>query len=388
MVFMCMCECVELQIFSIGHCTLYMYMHMHSQDVIHSITWRGVRKMPKRLECAQSVVLHGSVYVGSERTIFQYSIDEDQWRELPCRPPQKDFSMTVFNDNLVLVGGLEVSGIFSQYYVSNKLSVWDQNSKKWTHPYPCIPAARYAVSSVGYKSYLIIAGGRERVPEDSSLISHQIEVPSLSTVEILDSATSTWYSGDPLPFECHAMQTSVFGDTLYLLGGRNRFDFVKSVVWASLPRLISKACQPSPTCTLAATTSNTTPYCWHVLPPCPYFTSSAPYYSSNRGDGNTHVDHNYGDNATNTCTNVPLLAIGGHTGLQVSLLGECDTARISREIHAHSHVTGGWVRIEGDLPEACVGCSCCVLPSGQLFVAGGGRFASPLTSAYIGTFQK
>jgi hypothetical protein len=47
------------------------------------------------------------------------------------------------------------------------------------------------VSSVGYKGYLIVAGGRERIPEDCSLISHQIEVPSLSTVEILDLATST-----------------------------------------------------------------------------------------------------------------------------------------------------------------------------------------------------
>jgi hypothetical protein len=65
----------------------------------------------------------------------------------------------------------------NNYYVSNKISVWDQNSKKWTNPYPCIPTARYAVSSVGYKGYLIVAGGRERVPKDSSLISHQIEVP-------------------------------------------------------------------------------------------------------------------------------------------------------------------------------------------------------------------
>ena len=349
--------------------------------------------MPKRLECAQSVVLQGSVYVaGSERTIFQYSIDQDQWHELPCRPPQKHFSMTVLNDNLILVGGFEVSGIFSQD-VSNKISIWDPNSRKWIHPYPCIPAARYAVSSVGYKGYLVVAGGRQHVPEDPSLISHQIEVPSLSTVEILDSATSTWYSGNPLPFECHAMQASVIGDTLYLLGGRNRFDFMKSVVWTSLPSLISKACQPSPT-----STSHTTPrapYCWNVLPLCPYFTSSIPYYAmaSNHGDGNTHDHHNHGNTATNTCTmdstNVPLLAIGGHTGLQLSLLGEYDRARVSREIHAYSHVTGGWIKIEGDeLPEACVGCSCCVLPSGELFVAGGGRFESPLNSAYIGTFQK
>ena len=340
--------------------------------------------MPKRLEYAQSVVLHGSVYVGSERTILMYSTDQDQWSELP-RPPQKDFSMAVLNDNLVLVGGFEISGIFSQDTISNKISVWDPNSRKWMHPHPCIPAARYAVSSAGYKGYLIVAGGRERVPVDSSLVTHQIEVPSLSTVEILDSATSTWYCSDPLPYECHAMQASVLGDTLYLLGGRSQFDFTKTVIWASLPNIISKACHSSPT--PVATASNTAHYCWNVLPPCPYFASSVPYYSCNHSNGNTDEDHNHGDVTTGS-TNVPLLVIGGHTGLQLSLLGELDTARLSREIHAYSHVTGVWVRIDSELSEVCVGCSCSVLPSGELFVAGGGRFKSPLNSAFIGTFQK
>ena len=145
---------------------IFTFIMFTVQNTIRSISWRGVRRMPKRLECAQSVVLQGSIYVaGLERTIFQYSIDQDQWHELPCRPPQKHFSMTVLNDNLVLVGGFEVSGIFSQD-ISNKISIWDPNSRKWIHPYPCIPAARYAVSSVGYKGYLIIAGGRQRVPED------------------------------------------------------------------------------------------------------------------------------------------------------------------------------------------------------------------------------
>ena len=347
--------------------------------------------MPKRLECAQSVILHGIVYVGSERTILQYSIDQDQWSELP-RPPQKDFSMAVLNEQLVLMGGFEGSGmLFSQDIVSNKISVWDPESRKWSHPYPCIPTARYAVSSVGYKGYLIIAGGRECVPVDSSLVTHQIEVPSLSAVEILDSATSTWYSGDPLPFECHAMQPAVIRDTLYLLGGRNRFDFTKTVTWASLPSLISKACKSSPTCTSEAystcTQCNSSPYCWNVLPPCPHFASSVPYYyAGNHGNGNTSEDHNHGDATTgSTSINVPLLAIGGHTGLQLSLLGELDTARLSKEIHTYSHVTGRWARVDGELPEACVGCCSCVLPSRELFVARGGQFKY---SAYIGTFQK
>ena len=90
-----------------------------------------------------------------------------------------------------------------------------------THPHLCIPVAHYAESSAGYKGYLIVAGDREHVPVDSNLVTHQIEVPSLSTVQILDSATSIWYSGDPSPYECHAMHASVSGDTLYLLGGKN-----------------------------------------------------------------------------------------------------------------------------------------------------------------------
>ena len=335
--------------------------------------------MPKRLECAQSVILHGSVYVGSERTILKYSIEQDQWNELP-RPPQKDFSMMVLNDKLVLVGGFEMSGIFSQD-VSNKISVWDPDTRKWIHPYPCIPVARYSISSVGYRGYLIIAGGREHMPVDS-LITNQIEVPSLSIVEILDSRTSTWYSGDPLPFECHAMQASVIEDTIYLLGGRNRFDFTKAVVWASLPNLIAKACRLSP-----RPNTHNTHYCWNILPPCPYFASSIPYYSGHYGNGNTTDDHNHGD-VTTSSTNVPLLAIGGHTGLQLSLLGELDATGLPKEVHAYNHEVGEWVRVNDELPEACVGCSCSVLPSGELFVAGGGRLKSPLNSVYIGRFQK
>ena len=334
--------------------------------------------MPRRLECAQSVVLHGSVFVGSERNILTYSLEHDQWNELP-RPPQKDFSMAVLNNKLVLVGGLEVSGLFSQD-ISNKISVWDPDTRKWTHPYPCIPTARYDVSSIGYKGYLILAGGREHLPEDPSLVTSQIEVPSLSTVEILDSATCTWYGGDPLPFECHAMQPSVIGDTLYMLGGRNRFDFTKAVIWASLPNLISKACQTS----VATNTAFT--YSWNVLPPCPHFASSIPYYSSNHGNGNTNEDHSHGDVTTDS-SRVPLLAVGGHMGLQLSMLGELDIVGLANDIHAYNHASGQWVRV-GDLPEACTGCSCSVLPSGELFVAGSGRFRSPLNSAYIGRLQK
>ena len=164
--------------------------------------------MPKRLESAQSVVLNGNVYVGSERTLLSYSIENDEWSELP-KPPQREFSMAVLNDKLVLVGGFDVSGIFSQD-ISDKITVWDPDTGTctWTHPFPHMPAARYETTSTGYKGYLIIAGGRQHIPEDSNLVTSQVEVPSLSTVEIFNSATSKWYSADPLPFECRAMPVS------------------------------------------------------------------------------------------------------------------------------------------------------------------------------------
>ena len=352
---------------------------MHIKDSIKSVSWRKAKRMPWRLESAQSVVLDGNVYVGSGKTVIVYHTEQDEWHQLP-NPPQKDFSMAVLNDKLVLVGGMDIHGIFVQR-ILDKLTVWDQANGNWTHPFPNMPAARYNVSSAGYKGYLILAGGRERLPEDSNLVTSQVEVPSLSVVEILDTSNSQWYRGDPLPFECHAMQSSVIGDTLYMVGGRNRFDYFKAVVWTHLPDLIAKTSRSS--CESGGASNKS--YCWSMLPPCPYFASSLPFYSCVNilnTIGNAE-DTTYSNGGTNRA---PLLALGGLSGLQLLMFGELDTTGIVKDVNAYNPRTNRWNKV-GELPEACVGCSCSLLPSGELFVAGGGQFKSSLNSVYCGKFE-
>ena len=343
--------------------------------------------MPKKMESASSVITNGSVFVGSERTVLSYSLEHDIWTELP-KPPQREFSMTILNNRLVLVGGLGVNvyGMFSHdQTISDKLSVWDTDERKWTHPFPNLPNARYNACSAGYEGYLVVAGGRKRMPEDSSMVTSQIEVPSLSTVDILDSSALKWYSVDPLPFECHAMQASVIGDKLYLVGGRNRFDLIKAVVWASLPNLITSRSVLHDPSLPATNLEEAKTYAWNVLPPCPCFAPTVPFCPVTRNQLTE------GDSRQGNCQlegdHVPLLALGGLPGLQLSLLGELDTPGIVIDIHAYSHSANRWVKV-GEMPEACVGCSCSLLPStGELFVTGGGQFRSPLNSVYFGKIQ-
>lgn len=318
--------------------------------------------MPKKLESAQSVVIKGHVYVGAERTVLEYSIESDTWCELP-RPPQEGFSMAVLNDSLVLVGGMDVRGIFTQN-VSGKLSVWDPDRKKWTHPYPRVPFARYNVSSAGYGEFLIVVGGCELIPEDAHLVTSQTTTPSLSNVDIFNSSEPRWYSADPLPVECHSMQSTVVDDRLYVIGGRNRFDLTKAVLWASLPSLIA---------------GTSTSYSWNVLPPSPHFAPSVPFY---------HCELKPSGGGEEEATNVPpLLLLGGMSGLHMSMLGELDATGIVEDVSAYDRRAKCWKKV-GELPEPCAGCSCALLPSGELFVAGGGRFRSPLNSAYLGTLLR
>ena len=354
-------------------CSVFLYAPL-AQDTIKSITWRKAKRMPKRLESAQSVVLSGNVYIGSEKTVLLYSLEHDEWSELP-KPPQKYFSMAVLNNKLVLVGGLEIHGMFTEN-VSDKVTVWNSDKRKWTHPFPNMPLACYNVSSASYKGYLILTGGRQLMPQETSLVTSDVEVPSLSVVEIFNSSNLKWYKGDPLPLECHAMQSSVIGDTLYVIGGQNRFDHIKAVLWTHLPDLIASAHQVSPE---SASAVDKKTYSWNVLPPCPSFASSIPFC----GFGSTADENTAGSSCG---VNVPLLVLGGLTGFQLSLLGDLDASRVVKDINAYSPHANEWIKV-GELPEACVGCSCSLLPTGELFVAGGGRFRSPLNSAYYGKLE-
>ena len=141
---------------------------------------------------------------------------------------------------------------------------------------------------------------------------------NLVTVEILDTSIShsQWLTATRLPVRCCLMSAAITNGALYLLGGTLH----KQVLSVSLSAL-AQADKP--------------PAQWRTLPNAPlkYSTAIAIHGS--------------------------LLAVGGSHG-----------PHRSSAIHIYDQEKNAWNKV-GDLPTERTHCACCLLPSGEILVAGG-----------------
>ena len=217
------------------------------------------------------------------------------------------FAMAVLQDQLTLVGGWDPS----TGRVTNQISVWD--SQQWTHPYPHMPTPCYSPAVVTYIKWLVVAGGSD----DSS---------TLSTVEIMDTTNKQWFTATPLPMGCYDMTPAIVGDECYFMGGYSGLAGTKQAFHVSLPAITSQA----------VFQSTINPAQWHTLPDMPLYSSAA------------------------LALHDSLLAVGGRN----------DGEHRSIAIHLYQPGKREWVKV-GDLPTARSHCSCTLLPSGEILVAGG-----------------
>ena len=152
----------------------------------------------------------------------------------------------------------------------------------------------------------------------------------IATVEVLDTSVShcQWLSATPLPVRCCLMSAAITHGTLYLLGGT----LGKQVLSVSLPAL---------------TQTDKPPAQWRTLPDAPLerFAAIAVHGS--------------------------LLAVGGSHGGQRS-----------SAIHVYDQEKNAWNKV-GDLPTERQDCACCLLPSGEILVAGGRGSVSRMDVAAV-----
>ncbi|XP_064389639.1 uncharacterized protein LOC135337607 [Halichondria panicea] len=193
---------------------------------------------------------------------------------------------------------------------SNQLSVLE--SGEWTHPYPPMNIARQSSTAVSFNNHIIVAGGRDGDGR-------------ISSVEVLDVASRRWYIAQSLPNSRSELKSTLIGNTLYLMGGYDHTGPTKTVHHVHLNELIAKALSNSDTPTL-----------WQTLEEVP-LELSAPL-SIGRS----------------------LLAVGGAN----------DRVNPSSSIHLYQPDTRRWLKV-GDLPTVRYCCTCSVLPSGEVIVAGG-----------------
>ena len=156
----------------------------------------------------QAVVMQGMVYVGGGLTIgdydykvMVYDIHSGEWATLP-RYKTCFFGMAVIDNQLVLVGGVEVGEVKSKV-----LGAWRAESKEWVHPYPDMPTARFLCSAVTYKEWLVVAGGNSEKGK------------YLASVEVMNTSNKQWSTAPPLPVGWTMMKAAIVGDMCYFMGG-------------------------------------------------------------------------------------------------------------------------------------------------------------------------
>lgn len=258
----------------------------------------------------------------SNRIVMEYNPQSGKWSKLP-EYKTHGFAMTLMNNQLVLVGGVDHNGQKSKI-----LGTWKADSREWKYPFPEMPTPRYQCSATVYEEWLIVTGGwsegKGRVP----------------FVEGLNTRNKQWYTGPPLPVTWNGMKSAIIGDTWYLMGGYIGKGLIctDKVFSLSLPAIISQ---------LYSTHSN-----------------------SQESDGDVRVEEIAGlkyKRSFPLSINGSLLAFGG------------EDSKTTSAIHLYRASQGDWVKV-GDLPSSRCECICAVVDK-QVLVAGGAFM--PFLNIYI-----
>ena len=262
----------------------------------------------------QSVVIEGFVYIGggsaSDGRDMCTVMKLDMQRDKWTKLPQysaRNFAMVSLANQLVLVGGYDSV----KQKLTNQIALLTTGS--WTSPYPPMKIARLFSTAVCFNNHIIVAGGHS-------------DRGYTSSVELLDVEARRWYTAESLPNPRNELKSTVIGNTLYLMGGWKRTCYATKVVYkVNLNELITKA-----------VSQKATPTLWQVISDTPL------KHSSPLSVGGS------------------LLAVGGLD----------DRRNLISSIHLYQPDTRKWVKV-GDLPTAHYSCTCSVLPSGDVIVAGG-----------------
>ena len=271
--------------------------------------------MPRGMWCPQSVTVDTVVYIADREywysvsgVILRYDLHSQQWME-PLQYQYYHCGMTTVSSQLVMVCGCDVSTCESVFPLEpiNRVAVYSPSQRSWSQPYPPLKTPRRLPAVSTYHQRLVVAGGCDDSNTD------------LPTVEILNTSVShcQWLSATGLPVSCRRMSAAITHGALYLLGG----SLDKKVLSVSLSVL---------------TETDKPPAQWHTLPDAPlgYSTAIAVHGS--------------------------LLAVGGSYGYR----------QRSSAIHLYDQEKNAWNKV-GDLPTEKQDCACCLLPSGEILVAGG-----------------
>ena len=235
-----------------------------------------------------------------------------QWRTIVA--PTAIFGMAAVDDQLIIAGGLDpnTEGPYDQVFVL------DGDKKTWTHPFPAMPTARMFPSAIGYRRWLVVAGGKVKTKEYTNV------------VEVLDTSSKQWYKASPLPSPTARPSLAIIQDTLYI-AWINDVEKTSGAHQIFIPTLISNAISPA-----QATDNKSSPTEWKALPD-------------------------------------PLIDFPALVSFHGHLLAVGDGITPSSTVAIYLPHLQQWQKV-AELPTPRRGCACCFLPATkELMVIGGCR---------------
>ena len=249
--------------------------------------------------------------------VLLYDADTDEWCLFPPCPRDR-FTLTVVNDLVTAVGGRQ-----GNIHTNTLLSLVEEGGrKKWEEHFPPMPTKRSYTSVVCSGKALVVTGGEG--DEDTVL----------TTVEVMDTETLQWSTASSLPHPLTQASATIFGDSVYLVGGRDEQGIMtKSVFTCSLNTLLqSQTMEPkTKTPSLAGNHSE-----WHKIADLPVSTS------------------------TSVTLNGQLLAVGG-----------CDShTKAANNIYSYNTETNCW-EVISQMHTPRSWCLAAVLLDNKLMVVGG-----------------
>lgn len=201
-----------------------------------SLNWKKCASLPHPHKHVQAVEFKGKVYIGSgysnpddiSHQIYCYDPATDQWGD-SSESLTRYFAMSVFNDNLILIGGISKENAYSK-----QMQHLTPDGRSWifyeSDEMPDLPQARAGAVAVSYNYHLVVAGG------------YNVSRYRIDNVDVYERRSKMWFKAPKLPRTCAELKTAVMqGDQWYLLGGANQYN---DVYTTSLKQLVDRTVQP------------------------------------------------------------------------------------------------------------------------------------------------
>ena len=273
-----------------------------------TLNWRDGGKAPFEMRRGAAVVDGGVAYfMNWDGQTCSYNSTSKRWSELPKYPHERG-SLAIINGQLTAIGGC-VNWNKKHTYTNKLLSL----RGSWSDVFPPMPSKRRNTIAITSKEHLIVAGGA----------TGRNCADNINTVEVMDTKTLVWSTVASLPHPYNWASATICGDHLYMLGGWDGEDKIKSVLTCSLTELLQSS-------------SSSSSSVWHRV-------TDAPAYHS-----------------TGAAVNGQLLAVGG-----------CDDVnKDTTAIHKYNRRANSWDLIS-NMPTGRFACLVAVLPNNEIVVVGG-----------------